>query len=265
MSEKYADIIVDISHDKVDRPFRYKIPEALLGEIAVGMRVYVPFGKGNKEITGYVVDLLDTTDYPPERLKEISRIDKKDTTLEGDLIQTAYWMKSHYGSTMITALKTVLPAKKKFKQLETKKVIRNFGRDEIENLIEECRKKHQTAKVRVLNALLDEEVLPYTLLREKLNVAAATLNSLVKQGVISIETENFYRNPVKKISEREAAKPLSDGQQYIIDDIIRDCCRGNTGTYLIHGITGSGKTEVYLGIIEKIINMGKQAIVLIPE
>lgn len=265
MSEKYADIIVDISHDKVDRPFRYKIPEALLGEIAVGMRVYVPFGKGNKEITGYVVDLLDDTDYPPERLKEISRIDKKDTTLEGDLIQTAYWMKSHYGSTMITALKTVLPAKKKFKQLETKKVIRIFGRDEIESLIEECRKKHQTAKERVLNALLDEEVLPYTLVREKLNVTTATLNSLEKQGVISIETENFYRNPVKKISEREAAKPLSDGQQYIIDDIIRDCCRENTGTCLIHGITGSGKTEVYLGIIEKIINMGKQAIVLIPE
>ncbi|MBD5519633.1 MAG: primosomal protein N' [Lachnospiraceae bacterium] len=265
MSEKYADIIVDISHDKVDRPFRYKIPEALLGEISVGMRVYVPFGKGNKEITGYVVDLLDTTDYPPERLKEISRIDKKDTTLEGDLIQTAYWMKSHYGSTMITALKTVLPAKKKFKQLETKKVIRIFGRDEIESLIEECRKKHQTAKVRVLNALLDEEVLPYTLIREKLNVTTATLNSLVKQGVISIETENFYRNPVKKISEREAAKPLSDGQQHIIDDIIKDCCRGNTGTYLVHGITGSGKTEVYIGVIEKTINMGKQAIVLIPE
>lgn len=265
MSEKYADIIVDISHDKVDRPFRYKIPEALLGEIAVGMRVYVPFGKGNKEITGYVVDLLDTTDYPPEKLKEISRIDKKDTTLEGDLIQTAYWMKSHYGSTMITALKTVLPAKKKFKQLETKKVIRTFGRDEIESLIEECRKKHQTAKVRVLNALLDEEVLPYTLIREKLNVATATLNSLEKQGVISIETENFYRNPVKKITEREAAKALSDGQQHIIDDIIRDYCRENTGTYLIHGITGSGKTEVYLGIIEKMINMGKQAIVLIPE
>ncbi len=117
----------------------------------------------------------------------------------------------------------------------------------------------------MLNALLDEEVLPYTLIREKLNVTTATLNSLEKQGVISIETENFYRNPVKKISEREAAKPLSDGQQYIIDDIIKDCCRGNTGTFLIHGITGSGKTEVYLGIIEKIIKMGKQAIVLIPE
>ena len=265
MAEKYADIIVNISHDKVDRPFRYRIPEALETKVVPGVRVHVPFGKGNKDVTGYVVDLADRADYPVEKIKDISSIDEKDTTVEGDLVQTAYWMKSHYGSTMIMALKTVLPVKQKFKQLEKKKVLRLCDRAEIERLIPECEGKHQTAKVRVLAALLDDEILPYTLIKEKLNVSPSTLNSLEKQGIISIETENYYRNPVKQISQREAAKPLSEAQRHIIEDVIKDYCNGNAGTYLIHGITGSGKTEVYIGIIDKMIKLGKQAIVLIPE
>lgn len=265
MSEKYADIIIDISHEKVDRPFRYRIPERLLGKVAVGVRVHVPFGKGNKDMTGYVVELADSADYPPEKIKEIADIDEDAATLESDLIKTAYWMKSHYGSTMITALKTVLPVKRRLKLPQKKKITRLISRQETENLIEECMRKHQTAKVRVLNAMLDEEVLPYSLLSEKLNVSASTLNSLEKQGIIAIETESYYRNPVKKATERETAKPLSEGQRFIIEDVINDYRNGNAGTYLIHGITGSGKTEVYLGIIGEMIAMGKQAIVLIPE
>ncbi|MCM1154449.1 MAG: primosomal protein N' [Roseburia sp.] len=262
---RYADIIVDISHEKVDRPFQYKIPQELMGKIMPGMRVHVPFGRGNRDTTGYVVDLSDKSDYPAEKLKEITCIDEKSTTLESGLIQTAYWMKRHYGSTIINALKTVIPVKRKLKQLQKKKITRCVGTKEIQRQIAECEKKRQNAKVRVLNALLEEEILPYTLLREKLNIAAATLNSLEKQGIITIETESYYRNPVKRISGREAAKELSDSQRFIIEDIIRDYRAGKPGTYLIHGITGSGKTEVYLGIIEQMIAMGKQAIVLIPE
>ena len=265
MSENYADVIIDISHEKVDRPFRYRIPDKLIGKITPGVRVHVPFGKGNKDMTGYVVDLADKADYPAEKIKEITDIDENAATVESDLIKTAYWMKSHYGSTMITALKTVLPVKHKLKQLQKKKIIRRLSSEETEKLMEECIRKHQTAKARVLNALLNEEVLPYSLLSEKLNVSAATLNSLEKQGIISIETESYYRNPVKRITERETAKPLSEKQRLIIEDVIRDYKDGNVGTYLVHGITGSGKTEVYLGIIEQMIAMGRQAIVLIPE
>ncbi len=264
-NRRYADVIVEISHEKVDRAFQYLIPEALLGQIAPGVRVHVPFGQGNKDMTGYVVELSEEADYPVEKMKEIRCIDEKATTLESDLIQTAYWMKSHYGSTMITALKTVLPVKQKLKQPERKKVIRRCGREEIEKQLAECERKHQTAKVRVLNALLEEEILPYSLLREKLNVAAPTLNSLEKQGIIAIEKEHYYRNPVKRTEAREAARMLSAGQRHIIDDVMADYRAGRPGTYLIQGITGSGKTEVYLGIIEEMIGMGKQAIMLIPE
>lgn len=263
--KRYADVIVEISHEKVDKAFQYIIPEELLGRVAPGVRVHVPFGQGNKDLTGYVVELSDTADYPVEKMKEIRCIDEKGTALESDLIQTAYWMKSHYGSTMITALKTVLPVKQKLKQPERKKITRRCDREKIERQIAECTKKHQTAKVRVLYALLEEEILPYTLLREKLNVAASTLNSLEKQGIITIETESYYRNPVKRIAGREAAKALSGEQRFIIEDVIKDYRAGRPGTCLIHGITGSGKTEVYLGIIEEMIAMGKQAIMLIPE
>lgn len=263
--KRYADVIVEISHEKVDRAFQYIIPEALAGKVVPGVRVHVPFGTGNKDMTGYVVDLSEKSDYPPEKMKEIRCIDEKGTTLESDLIQTAYWMKSHYGSTMITALKTVLPVKQKLKQPERKKIIRCCGREEIERQIAECARKHQTAKVRVLNALLEEEILPYSLLREKLNVAAPTLSSLEKQGIIAIEKENYYRNPVRRIQAREAARELSGEQRFIIEDIMGEYRAGRPGTSLIHGITGSGKTEVYLGIIEQMTAMGKQAIMLIPE
>lgn len=263
--KRYADVIVEISHEKVDRAFQYIIPEALAGKVVPGVRVHVPFGTGNKDMTGYVVDLSEKSDYPPEKMKEIRCIDEKGTTLESDLIQTAYWMKSHYGSTMITALKTVLPVKQKLKQPERKKIIRCCGREEIERQIAECARKHQTAKVRVLNALLEEEILPYSLLREKLNVAAPTLSSLEKQGIIAIEKENYYRNPVRRIQAREAARELSGEQRFIIEDIMGEYRAGRPGTSLIHGITGSGKTEVYLGIIEQMAAMGKQAIMLIPE
>ncbi|MBQ6806023.1 MAG: primosomal protein N' [Lachnospiraceae bacterium] len=265
MSNKYADIIVDISHEKVDRPFQYRIPDRLLERIAPGVRVHVPFGKGNKDMIGYVVDISDKTDYPVDKIKEITCLDEKGTTVESDLIQTAYWMKRHYGSTMITALKTVLPVKQKLKQLEKKKVTRYCDEETIVKYLEECTRKHQTAKARVLEALLKEEVLPYELLRQKLNIATATLQSLEKQGIIKIEAENYYRNPVKQITERDSAKPLSEKQRFIMEDIVQDYRKGKRGTYLVHGITGSGKTEVYLGIIEQMIAMGKQAIVLIPE
>ena len=264
-NRRYADVIVDISHEKVDRAFQYIIPDALLGKVLPGVRVHVPFGQGNKDMTGYVVELSEVANYPPEKLKEIQGIDEKGTTVESDLIQTAYWMKSHYGSTMIMALKTVLPVRKKMKQPERKKITRLCGREEIERQIVECTGKHQTAKVRVLNALLEEEILPYSQLREKLNLAAPTLNSLEKQGLIAIETESYYRNPVKRTSEREAARELSEEQRFIIEDVMKDYRAGRPGTCLIHGITGSGKTEVYLGIIEQMIALGKQAIMLIPE
>ena len=265
MAERYADVIVDISHEKVDRPFQYKIPQELSEAVYPGVRVHVPFGSGNRDKVGYVVDISEQPDYPVDKIKSIAAVDDKGITVESSRIQIAYWMKRQYGSTMIAALKTVLPVKQKLKHLEKKKVTRCITTDELQKVIELCESKHQTAKVRVLRALMEDEVLPYELIRQKLNVSPSTLQSLEKQGCLVIETESIYRNPVKHVEGEEKRVCLSDAQRNIIEDVLRDYRAGNPNTYLIHGVTGSGKTEVYLGIIEQMIAMGKQAIVLIPE
>ncbi|MDD6628392.1 MAG: primosomal protein N' [Lachnospiraceae bacterium] len=265
MAERYADIIIEISHEKVDRPFQYKIPRKLADAVYPGVRVHVPFGRGNQDRLGYVVDISEETEYPKEKLKEITSVDEKSTTAESSQIQIAYWLKRQYGSTMITALKTVLPVKQKFKMPEKKKVTALIDRQELPVVIEECERKHQTAKVRVLQALTENDVLPYELIRQKLNVSAATLQALEKQGYLRIESEAYYRNPVRHVKTGDKRVALSEMQQHIIEDVIQEYRAGNPGTYLVHGVTGSGKTEVYLGIIEQMISMGKQAIVLIPE
>lgn len=265
MAHKYADVIIDIAHEKVDRPFQYRIPQELSEAVYPGVRVHVPFGKGDRDKVGYVVDLSDSTDYPEEKIKTITSVDDKGITIESSRIRIAYWMKRQYGSTMIAALKTVLPVKQKLKHLEKKKVTRILDTEQLEAMVCLCERKHQPAKARVLRALMEEEVLPYELIRQKLNVSSATLQALEKQGCLRVEAESIYRNPVKHMEGGEKRVHLSDIQRNIIEDVLRDYRQGRTGTYLIHGVTGSGKTEVYLGIIEQMISMGKQAIVLIPE
>lgn len=265
MGETYADIIIDISHEKVDRPFQYRIPETLKGAVYPGVKVCVPFGRGNQPRVGYVVELSDETEYPKDKIKEILSVDEKGMTADNLQIRIAYWLKRQYGSTMITALKTVLPVKQKMSQKVRKKVVRKIGAAELGEMIALCEKKHQTAKARVLHAMEEEEILPYELLRQKLNVSATTLQSLEKQGVLEIQQEVCYRNPVKQLTVSDKRVELREDQLHIIQDVLADYQRKEPGTYLVHGITGSGKTEVYLGIIEQMVKQGRQAIVLIPE
>lgn len=265
MTERYADVIIDIAHEKVDRVFQYRIPEELSEQVRPGVQVHVPFGNGNQERTGYVVDISEETDFPPEKIKVVSAVDERAMTVEGRQIQIAYWLKSNYGSTTIAALKTVLPVKQKQKPLEKKTVIRCMSGEETARASEECERKHQRAKARVLAALQTEEKLPYDLIRQKLHVTASTLQALERQGYLCIEKEAFYRNPVKAADRNENRPVLNHAQRHIIEAVTTDYRAGRPGIYLVHGVTGSGKTEVYLGIIEEMIAMGKQAIMLIPE
>ena len=265
MEGNYANIIVDISHEKVDRPFQYKIPENLRGKIFAGSCVRVPFGAGNKTIKGYVIEVTDRAEYDTERLKEIIAMEEGAVSAKANAIRLAWWMKTTYGSTMINALKTVLPVKKETTRLEKKTIRRLVTGNEAAILCEQARGKKQTAKCRLLNELIREEELPFALVSGKLHICAATLKSLEKQGIIEIRKENYYRNPVKIRAGGDEKKKLSPAQQEIVDTVLSDYENGVTDTYLIHGITGSGKTEVYMEMIEKMIEKKKAAIMLIPE
>ena len=261
----YANVIIDISHEKVDRPFQYRIPDSLKEKLAVGMCVQIPFGTGNRKRKGYVIEITGKNEYPEEKIKEIDGIITDNLPAEADAIRLAAWMRQTYGSTMIAALKTVLPVKRTVKAVEKKKLRCILSAEELTSLLGECMRKHQNAKVRVLQELLTEEELPYELVTGKLHVSAATLNSLVNQGAITIESESSYRNPVSLNVTAESGPELSEEQRYIKEQILSDYDKNIRNTYLIHGITGSGKTLVYLALIEEMIKRGKQCIVLIPE
>ena len=128
----YADIIIDITHEKLDKVFQYRIPSHLEGMLKVGTEVVVPFGKGNKEINGYVTGFSERAEYAPEKIKEIIRIADESVAIESRLVALAAWMKESYGGTMIQALKTVLPIKKK----ERAKTRAEAGETTVTNRIE---------------------------------------------------------------------------------------------------------------------------------
>lgn len=260
----YAQVIIDISHEKVDRPFCYRVPARLKDQIEVGSCVEVPFGRGNTFRRGYVIAGSKNPDFDPDKIKEIHAL-VGGVSVEGKLIRLAAWIRHQYGSTMIQALQTVLPVKKQVKSQENRTLVSLLPSHRLEELLEECRRKNQKGKVRLLQELVGEPQLPLGLVRQKLHISPSTIKSLEKSGVIALQSETCYRNPFIREMEREEVKSLSAGQQQIVDEIYGDYQAGKPKTYLLHGITGSGKTEVYLKLIEGMVASGKAVIVLIPE
>ena len=193
MSQKYADIIIDISHSAIERVFQYRIPDAIVDRVEIGSLVKVPFGRGDACRHGYVIGITEVPSYDVDKIKEILDVPQKGIPIEGKLIQLAAWMRETYGVTMNRALQTVMPVKQTVRKTAQK--------------IEETK--------------LSED-----------------------------------QWPCVKLSEQQQV--LVDA---FADDFQRDICQ----TYLLHGVTGSGKTEVYIQCIKEVIRAGGQAIVLIPE
>lgn len=261
----YARVIVDITHEKLDKVFEYSIPSELEGVLKVGMEVIVPFGKGNRETNGYVIAITETCEYEEEKVKSISRLAEKRMAIEGKLVALAGWMKEHYGGTMIQSLKTVLPIKKEEQQKIKRYVRLLLSQEEGKEKLEEYLKKNQKARVRALAALLDNGVLEYEFLIKKLSVSREVLRALEDQGVAQIVSEHVFRNPIKDREQDWKPVEYTEEQQNAIDRFREDYLKGENKTYLLYGVTGSGKTEVYMEMIARVIRDGKQAIVLIPE
>ncbi len=266
MKHKYAEIIINISLKALDRPFTYRIPEELADTVVPGSLVEVPFGAGNTARQGYVIGFADHTDYPEEGIKPILRVLGQGGRKSGQsAIALAAWIRNRYGSTMSAALKTVLTARRQAKPVESRTVVLGISREEAEEKLAFFEKKHQVARARVLESLLAAPCQPYQLVIEKLHITPQTIRALKEAGVLNVEVSSSLRNPVSISDDRQVNITLNEEQLRIVDSVTKDFADGISSVSLIHGITGSGKTEVYISIIENIVKQGASAIMLIPE
>ena len=202
MQSNYADVILDITHANVDRPFTYAVPEEMRDTIRPGMPVKLPFGSGNRVRTGWVIALYEAAPEVPWELKEILGPAEKQVSAESSLIALALWMHEHYGCMLSQALKTVMPVKSRVKKRKTKTPSSLPG-DSRGEAPEGTAERH--------HVILNEE----------------------------------QAEAVRQFREDRAA--------------------GRRSTFLLFGITGSGKTEVYAEMIREVLGKGQQAILLIPE
>ena len=263
---KYANVIVDISHEKVDRIFQYRVPEALEERLEVGMQAEVPFGAGNRLRKACVVGFAASPDYPPEKIKEIHGIVEGSVKAEEQLIALAAWMRETCGSTMNQALKTVLPVRQRTRQKLSRTLTCNLSEEEGRKLLKEYERKHWQAKARLLDALLRYGPLDQQRALRELNLSAAVIHGLERENVLRVETKTLYRNPFEgHFTQKTREMLLNREQTAAVEEIWKDYAEGIRKTYLLHGVTGSGKTEVYMELIARVIREGKQAIVLIPE
>ena len=262
----YADVIIDISHEKVDRDFQYRIPPEMEQEIKPGVVVTVPFGKGNTLRKGYVIGVTGKAKYDTARIKEIQGVSTDDETTESRLIALAAWMKETYGSTMIQALKTVLPVKDKVRAKEKRLIFFQGDRNVAEELLAELSGSRFRARERFLRAILESGSLEYTYASKELGANVSVLDFFEKKGMIRLESQEMYRIPDQAdLVKEDRELCLNEEQQAAAEQIFQEWQKPEPRPTLLFGVTGSGKTQVYMRLIQQVIEEGKQAIVLIPE
>lgn len=258
----YAGVIVDISHEKLDKIFQYSVPEDIASVISIGNKVNIPFGAGHR--TGYVVNLSNTPEIDPDKIRPLDGIVKSSTTIDERMIKLAYWMKTNYGSTINQALKTVIPVKEKVKQVNNRTVRLLISPREALSLSEEYRtsKRKQSE---ILKFLSDNPVCDYRKVTQQMGQVRQSLTALSDAGLIEIDTQRVFRNELEAAEDFRNVTSLNQEQQVVCDGIIKDYDNNDMTPCLIKGVTGSGKTEVYMEIIQHVLSKGREVIVLIPE
>ena len=266
----YADVIVDLTVSGVDRLFAYRVPEFLQGQVYVGCPVLVPFGKGDRQLSAVIVSLSETPGYDEARIRDILEIRTGVPGARQQLIMLADWMHRQYGGTMAQSLRTVMPVKKPIRSVQ--KVTYAITDRERAALYFAQKKdsKRETSRVRLLSAMLQDP--EGRISREqavRLGISPVTIKSLIRDKLIREESEQIYREAVKERLAGWERVELNQDQRRIADAIAASYDArteaGEPPVHLIHGITGSGKTEIYMELMEHVLASGRQVILLIPE
>ena len=260
---EYALIIVSLSHSNIDHIFHYRIPAHLRGSIEIGMRVMVPFGRGNRKIEGYVVGFSDNADVDESLIKDIADICESYSIISPKRIELAKWMQEKYYTTLSNCIQCIIPKRVNEKNFAC--VVLNDENDNIEAEIEKVMKK-DTKQRNVLSLLLNGDEIPVSHIKNFLEVDDAPITALIKKGIIKRVYEQVYRGNFNTASVKKTVPPpLTEEQENACNAIFNEMDNFTGKPILVHGVTGSGKTEIYLRAIEKALNEGKSAIVLVPE
>ena len=258
---KYATVILDLS---IGKPLDYGIPPALVDQIERGSRVQVPV-RGHLR-TGHVFAIKEKADFP--RIQPIIEVIQKQSLLTEDLFELAVWMARYYCSSLGDVLRCMLPSsiRGKAKEKQQRYVMRAKTRAEIASYCAEIRLKFPL-QATVLDAMLQaRKGMLLTELLEFCNCTQSPVDTLAKKGWLLIENLRVDRSPL--INEeyfRTKPKTLSAEQEATLHAISQTLQNELFAVHLIHGVTGSGKTEIYLQAIEKALSLGKNTVILVPE
>ena len=256
-----AEVIIDTSVKSLNKTFDYEIPTDLSDKVIVGSRVFVPFGNQKNLEEGIVVKIKEMSEY---KVKEIKGLQKEQ--IKSEYISLAKWMSYRYFCNIAECLKLMLPPGRTAKDI-TKRVNEktvncfelNKSEDEIRDALDNNLIRSEKQK-NVLEYLLNNGKSTMSDIQLFNDASLAVVNSLVKKGFVRKEIEKVSRNPfVHKIGVKSVDLKLTNEQQLAYNSI------KNSGEYLLYGITGSGKTEIYLQLIEKMLKQGKSSIMLVPE
>ena len=247
-----AKVLVEINNINVDKTFDYIVPFEYIEKIKIGMRVKVPFA--SRELEGFVLDLVNSTDDNYE-LKEIISIVDAEPILNNELLHLGQFMSKKYFSTLISCYQTMLPKALKAQNKTTinKKMIK---------YVELCSNSFPKLKPN------QEKIVEYLRIngkvkKEEVNkISVSGVNTLIKNGIIIESLIEEYRLVTKDINKEKEAFKLTVEQQEAKNKILSQT---QSSVFLLHGVTGSGKTVVYMEIVEEMLNRGKDSIFLVPE
>lgn len=260
----FAKVIVDIIHSGVDKFFEYSVPDSM--KLDVGFRVKVPFGKGNAMREGYVLDLSPKCKYDSKTIKDVAAVISDFPALTETQIKLAYMIRRYYHTTLANALRLMFPAEMRGGRVKDKferEIVYSLTDKEYEEVVQLL--KTNTGKIKapkqleVLDIMRKYKQIKTNELESMLPSSSSARNALVDKGALSIHKIETLRNP-RKVAKIEKDFVLSLDQKYAVETIT-----SAKGKYLLHGVTGSGKTEVYIRIVQDCLIRGQSAIVLVPE
>ncbi len=262
----YAEVIVDIATEQVDRVFTYRVPEALSGRIGAGYRVRIPFGRREKE--GYVLRLRDSADYDEDRIRDIIAPLEEYPVLLPSLIDCAEEIRAETKCPLCEALRLMLPAGLRTgrTRVRTERCWRiAFGKEKLGEVL--AGEKRSPNRRLLLTALSDGEWHGRSELSGMVRDLNGPFAQLEERGLVESGEREVLRRPMEYGPVPPAADPpLTAEQREVLSDMLPAIDKGERGrTFLLHGVTGSGKTEVFIRLVRECVGRGKSALILVPE